>query len=302
MSKRDPTSRQVVSPPRGKRLYTGDEAQPTRTLGAPRQHTRLGKYETEGGITIDCKEVPLADPTEALEALIDHLDAHRGCLFESSYDFPGRYARWTMGFADPPIVLEARGRVFDVCALNRRGQLLLPVIAAALRACPSLESLENSDTVLHGTVLAPEQGFAEEDRSRQHSIFSVVRALQALFRFDEEPQLGLYGAFGYDLTFQFESVKMHQQRDEAQRDLVLFLPDEILVIDILSNSAWKLCYEFSIGGATTAGLPHEGAARTFVPKAAGDILRRRDHKAGEFAQKVTRAKEEFKVGAVVQRQ
>ena len=48
-------------------------------------------------------------------------------------------------------------------------------------------------------------------------------------------QLGLYGAFGYDLTFQFETVALTQRRDATQRDLVLYLPDEIMVIDVLQH-------------------------------------------------------------------
>ena len=237
--------------PRGKRLQgelQGDATQPQRTLGAPRAHARLGRYETAGGVLVDCNSSGVEDPNAALEALIDKLESHRGCLFESSYDFPGRYARWTMGFSDPPLVLEARGPAFDVTALNERGRVLLPAIVATLRASPALDTLVEQEGLLRGTVKPAEAGFTEEERSRQHSIFSIVRALQALFAFEDEPQLGLYGAFGYDLTFQFESVKLHQKRDASQRDLVLFLPDEILVIDILSNAAWQLRYEFSVGG------------------------------------------------------
>eukprot|EP00325_Prymnesiales_sp_UTEX-LB-985_P029536 CAMPEP_0174717792 /NCGR_PEP_ID=MMETSP1094-20130205/27209_1 /TAXON_ID=156173 /ORGANISM="Chrysochromulina brevifilum, Strain UTEX LB 985" /LENGTH=773 /DNA_ID=CAMNT_0015917789 /DNA_START=12 /DNA_END=2333 /DNA_ORIENTATION=+ len=283
-----------------KRLYAGDPAQPARTLGAPRVHTKLGKYETAGGLTVECNCEILNDPTVALEAMVDHLDTHRGCLFESSYDFPGRYARWTMGFSDPPLVLEAIGRNFTVVALNARGRVLLPPIGAALRACPSLESLEEQDAEgtaqLRGVVRPADDTFAEEDRSRQHSIFSITRTIQALFHFDDEPQLGLYGAFGYDLTFQFEPVKLHQKRDPTQRDLVLFIPDKILVIDILSNAAWTLRYEFTTPGGTTSGLPREGSAVAYMPTMEASIPRRRDHEAGAFAKKVERAKEEFKVG------
>jgi hypothetical protein len=50
-------------------------------------------------------------------------------------------------------------------------------------------------------VRAPSGRFAEEERSRQPSIFSVLRALVALFQHPDEPYLGLYGAFGYDLAF-----------------------------------------------------------------------------------------------------
>ena len=56
------------------------------------------------------------------------------------------------------------------------------------------------------------------------------RALIDLFGYDLEVQLGLYGAFGYDLTFQFETIALTQRRDATQRDLVLYLPDEIMVI------------------------------------------------------------------------
>ena len=145
-------------------------------------------------------------------------------------------------------MLEGWGRRFRIKALNERGKVLVPPIATCLRACPALLSLTESDggDALDGTVKEAEASFTEEERSRQNSIFSVVRALTALFAYEDEPQLGLYGAFGYDLTFQFEDVKRHQKRDPNQRDLVLYLPDEILVIDILSNAAWKLQYDFTV--------------------------------------------------------
>jgi len=41
-----------------------------------------------------------------------------------------------------------------------------------------------------------EEYFPEEERSRQPSIFSVVRAIVATFHSEGDPQLGLYGAFG----------------------------------------------------------------------------------------------------------
>ena len=70
--------------PRGKRLQgelQGDATQPQRTLGAPRAHARLGRYETAGGVLVDCNSSGVEDPNAALEALIDKLESHRGCLF-----------------------------------------------------------------------------------------------------------------------------------------------------------------------------------------------------------------------------
>lgn len=37
---------------------------------------------------------------------------------------------------------------------------------------------------------------SQEERSKQPSLFSVVRAAVDLFYYEGDPQLGLYGAFG----------------------------------------------------------------------------------------------------------
>ena len=219
-----------MEPPPKKRCPHSTTA-PELTLGAPRAQAASGRYVTKGGVTIDRLVQPLADPSDALEGLIDQLDQERGCVFQSSYEVPGRYARWTMGFVNPPLAFEAWGRRFSISALNKRGSVLLPAILAALQGIPALASLKaDGDAALHGTVKEVETFFTEEERSRQHSIFSVVRALIDLFGYDLEVQLGLYGAFGYDLTFQFETIALTQRRDATQRDLVLYLPDEIMVI------------------------------------------------------------------------
>ena len=109
-----------------------------------------------------------------------------------------------------------------------RGGVLLPAMREVLQAQPSVAELQSEGLDARGRVREIEGRFAEEERSRQHSIFSVVRALCELMGVDDDPQLGLYGAFGYDLTFQFEQVPLTQQRDANQRDLLLYLPDEIL--------------------------------------------------------------------------
>lgn len=238
-----PLTDHAAPSPKKQRMYTGSmkEGEPPRTLGAPRFHDAGGGYTTAGGMYVNVETTQLPSPKGELEELINKLDSQRGCLFESSYDFPGRYARWTMGFCNPPLSLESWGRRFEITALNARGKVLLPPVTAALRECVSVLSLDNSDaTVVKGQVREADAGFTEEQRSRQHSIFSVVRAISALFHYDHEVQLGLYGSFGYDLTFQFEPVKLKRPRDPKQRDLVLYLPDEILIIDVLSNAAWRL--------------------------------------------------------------
>lgn len=39
----------------------------------------------------------------------------------------------------------------------------------------------------------------------------------------------------YDLTFQFDSIPLKHERDGSQKDLLLYLPDKILVVDQASS-------------------------------------------------------------------
>ena len=148
-------------------------------------------------------------------------------------------------------------------------------------------------------VPPPEVGtFSEEERSRQPSLFSVVRALIDLFSYQGgDRQLGLYGAFGYDLTFQFESIDLKQTRDPEQRDLLLYLPDRIMVVDQDKRDAWKLSYEFAVDQESTEGLATSGSNDPFQPfdEATRDFSDR-DTPKFEFANSVEKAKQEFKVG------
>ena len=57
----------------------------------------------------------------------------------------------------------------------------------------------------------PAQDFTEEERSRRPTVFSALREIAAAFGC-ADPHLGLYGAFGYDLAFQFEPVRLRRDR------------------------------------------------------------------------------------------
>ena len=163
-------------------------------------------YQTRGGLTVH-RHVEPADPVLDVATLVEALDERRGALYSSSYEYPGRYTRWDIGFVDPPLALVARGRRLRVEALNPRGLVLLPAIAQALQGLDPVEAFERTADAVAVTVRAHAAGFAEEERSRQPSVFSLLRALIDLFRHAEEPHLGLYGAFGYDLAFQFEPIR-----------------------------------------------------------------------------------------------
>ena len=95
------------------------------------------QYRTQGGIVVHrCTEELI--PEGAVEPIIDALDARRGALFTSSYEYPGRYTRWDMGFVDPPLEIVSRQRDFRITALNARGTILLPMLAAALEGLDAI--------------------------------------------------------------------------------------------------------------------------------------------------------------------
>src|SRR5713226_1539451 len=249
--------------------------------------------ETTGGIRVrrTVEDIPVAN---AIEPVVQALDAHRGVLLASSYEYPGRYTRWDMGFVDPPLVLTARRRGFRLEALNARGRVLLSPIAGTLRALDAVERVSATEEVLDGVIRAPAGRFAEEERSRQPSVFSLLRALGALFHHPEEPHLGFYGAFGYDLAFQFEPIRLRLERPPGQRDLVLYLPDELVIVDHRREVAMRRRYEFEVAGHSTADVPRAGTAEPYV--GTSRALRPSDHGRGEYAAVVRLAREAFKCG------
>ena len=249
-------------------------------------------YATAGGITISRSSRP-SDYESGTSEWIDRLDAERGAVLSSSYEYPGRYTRWDMALVNPPLVMEAADRTVEIRALNSRGEVLLPAITEALRSHPDVDTFSTGDKRIDLTVKVPDRAFQEEERSRQPSTFSIVRALKDLFACDDD-QLGLYGAFGYDIAFQFEPIDLKLKRPDDQRDVVLFLPDEILIVDHHGKRAYVLEYDFEVGGKSTKGLPRDGEKQQYAP--ANEHPGRGDHEPGEYAKLVEKAKDYFRRG------
>ncbi len=161
-------------------------------------------FVTKGGVRIT-RTVVTIPVVGAIEPVIEALDSRRGVVLASSYEYPGRYTRWDMGFVDPPLELLGYGRRFVVRALNERGSVLLPQLRRALLDTKGIASARAGDDLVEGFFAEPVGRVPEEERSRRPTLFTVLRAIVDLFAAPEEPHLGLYGAFGYDLVFQFES-------------------------------------------------------------------------------------------------
>lgn len=258
------------------------------------------QYRCASGINIRRSSVEL-DYDHAMDDLATSLNSQKGVLLASSFEYPGRYTRWDIGFINPPIQIIARGRQLYVDALNTRGEILLPEFQRAIEGCEGLEDMSADKKRLALLVKADAMPETEELRSRQPSVFSVLRQIVACFRSPEDPYLGLYGALGYDLTFQFEDVIRYQNREESDRDLVLYLPDQIIVADHRAEVTRSYNYEFvccrwdsAKRTETTGGFKRVGSIKPFSP--ASGARSRCDHKVGEFADQVRRAKDYFKRG------
>ena len=253
-------------------------------------------FMTAGGVGIAraLTDLPYGDATADVLAA---LDQRRGVLLGSSYEYPGRYARYDLAFADPPLAIEARGRATRIAALNARGGVLLPALAAALAALPAVEGLDADQAAgtLDVRLHAPPASFPEEERSRQPTVFSVLRAILQLFACDD-PHLGLYGAFGYDLALQFEPLRLRSPRAAEARDLVLYLPDDVIAVDHRRESAQRIRYDFSYGGISTLALPRAPVlgGRAGSPPGAGPGVAPAE--AGTFAEIVREAKRHFQRG------
>ena len=85
--------------------------------------------------------------------------------------------------------------------------------------------------------------------------------------------------------------------DGGQRDLLLYLPDKILVVDQDKRDAWTVAYDFFVDQQSTQGLAREGATEPFEAfDEAKGVFEDRDTPQTEFSNSVERAKREFAVG------
>jgi anthranilate synthase len=252
-------------------------------------------YVTKGGIRVT-REIRIHEYQPADTALASALDDRRGVLFSSSFEFPGRYTRWDMGFVDPPLAFTARGRRFTIEALNKRGCVLLEPITRALGGLVATALERMGRNTIAGEVEETDERFPEERRSRQPSVFSVLRALVELFSSPEDQHIGLYGAFGYDLVFQFEPMRLRLPRPDDQRDLVLYLPDEILIVDHMRQVTATHRYEFDVDGVSTCGLPRSTTPAPYCLDTTPSRPLESDHDPGEYAALVERARAAFMRG------
>ncbi|HHV15285.1 MAG TPA: anthranilate synthase component I [Gelria sp.] len=246
-------------------------------------------YTSRGGVNIR-REAEEVEVTGASDYILEQIDYQKGALFSSSYEYPGRYSQWDIGFIEPCLQLRARQQEFVIEALSENGQTLLVAINRSLAFNKDVTGLRLEKNRVAGSIKTQGSFFKEEERSRQPSIFSIIRGLKELLMAEEDRFLGLYGAFGYDLIFQFEPIKLKQERSPDQWDLILYLPDKLLVVDHRMEKAYHLSYAFT---STAGELELSPTDETITNETVFPLPR---HQPGCYARKAELAKKAFKEG------
>src|SRR5256714_10576148 len=221
------------------------------------------EYRTSSGLAITRVVEQFTGDARRLDDLIDLLDIRRGVVLSSGTTVPGRYESFDLGFADPPLVLETVGSNFSLQALNARGEVLIAFLGDVLRE-PCVVISERSPTRLSGHIIRGAAPVEEDQRTRRASVMSLVRDLVAAFTANDDPLLGLFGAFAYDLVFQIEDLVQKRARESDQRDIVLYVPDCLLAYDRATGRGVVLSYDFSWKGKSTKRLPRDTAATVYA--------------------------------------
>ncbi|MGC2656820.1 MAG: anthranilate synthase component I [Bryobacteraceae bacterium] len=252
------------------------------------------RYSTPRGITVtrSASRLPYGC---GLNHILKQLDTRRGIYLSSGYEYPERYARWDIASVAPPIEIIARGRNVTIRALNRRGRVLLDLLAPLFENHAHLEANDRKTDLFSMQLKPLTEGFPEEERSKQPSPFSILREMVQEFRNPDDARLAFVGAFGYDLLLQFDPIRLRLPR-ESQKDIHLFLCDDICFMDRKKETIERYRYDFSGNGLTTAGLPR--TAGRIKPQA--DRGERTEivsnHEPPEYMQKVEAVREGMRRG------
>lgn len=212
------------------------------------------RYTTPHGITVT-RTATAIPYRQGLQSLLHDLDTHRGAYLSSGYEFPGRYSRWDVASTRPPLEIVSQAKQVTVRPLNERGQILTTLLEPVLQEHPHWATFRRTESdTLEGTLHPMPPFFPEEQRSKQPSVFSILRALTEEFRHSDDDRLCLIGAFGYDLLFQFEPIPLRLPRNNHD-DLHLFLCDDIYYMDRKRERIERFQYDFANADITTANLP-----------------------------------------------
>lgn len=233
------------------------------------------KLLTKSGIKLDINSEKL-DYNSGIDFIVEKLDQNCGMYLSSGVDYPGRYSRWELGFLNPPLEFIAIENIVYINALSPKGdeilKLFTPILAKHahldldLDLNLDLDNLKNSNlkSSLKINIKSSNKIFTEEKRSLQPSAVSVLRCLlnefepafkqacESSFSDIGSVPFGFYGAFGYELLFQFE--KDHKKsftRCGDEKLFHLFFVDNIYLLDKRKEKAYRYNLDLSFNKINT---------------------------------------------------
>ncbi len=255
---------------------------------------RQFRFSTRSGIDVN-RSVSKVPYRRGLQRILRDLDIHRGIYLSSGYEYPGRYSRWDIASVCPPLEIVSYDRRVEFRPLNTRGEVLNQILFPVLAPHPHWDSFDIRGGVLAGVLKPLPKLFPEEERSKQPSAFSILRALIEEFQEPGDARLSLIGAFGYDLLFQFEPIEKKLPR-EGHKDLHLYLCDDIYFMDRQKEQIERCQYDFEHNGFSTLALARsaEPVAAPDGDGAAGEPVS--DHTPQEYMAKVETVREGMRRG------
>ncbi len=255
-------------------------------------------YRTTNGIRVS-RIVSKLPYRQGLSRFLRDLDNFRGIYLSSGYEYPGRYSRWDIVSVRPPLELIGFQREVIFRPLNERGVAINRMLATVLRDHPHWDDFREDSGTLRGRLKPMPKLFAEEERSRQPSVFTILRALTREFRSEHDDKLAFAGAFGYDLLFQFEPIPLRLERT-SRKDLQLFLCDDIIYMDRKREQIERFSYEFEQNGVSTAGMERAGERIAPPPARERDLMTSgpitSDHTPEEYMANVQTVREGMRQG------
>src|SRR5262245_22758367 len=139
------------------------------------------RYTTPHGIEVT-RTVSKVGYGKGLKHLLRDLDQHRGVYLSSGYEYPGRYSRWDFAATCPPLEIVSYDRQVEFRPLNQRGSKIIELLFPVLSPHPHWEECGMENGILAGRLKPLPKLFPEEERSKQPSAFSILRAMIHEFR------------------------------------------------------------------------------------------------------------------------
>src|SRR5665647_2856441 len=114
------------------------------------------EYTTMNGIKIIRNDKKVDFENQKMK-IINDLNIYKGAYLCSSFEYPGRYTRWDMGFINPPIEIRSKDKHFTINALNERGEILITIISMHLSKSDVYKTLNCSISIIEGEILTTDE-------------------------------------------------------------------------------------------------------------------------------------------------